>query len=124
MKTVLVTIQYVLLVLFAIWVVVAISYLVFTEFTKGSQKVSSDELRNSMEIATEYRRAGDGWLWNAMNDYLKDDVFTASEYARFKKLQQEVENKVYVGAWKRDDFQFMEKGGIGINKPDGLIERK
>lgn len=84
--------------------------------------VSSTNLRDCMEIATEYRRAGDGWLHNAMNDYLKDDVFTTSEYIRFKQLQREVENKVYMKAWKSDSFQFMEKDGIGINRPEGYIK--
>lgn len=83
-----------------------------------------DQLRDCMEIATQHRETGNLWLYNTMNDCLQDDVFTVTEYIRFKRNQKEVEKRVYIEAWKADDFQFMEKGGIGINKPDGLIERK
>lgn len=83
-----------------------------------------EQLRSCMEVATQYRKDGNLWLYNTMNYYLQDDVFTVTEYARFKRNQLEAEKRAYIEAWRADDFQFMEKDGIGINKPDGLIERK
>jgi hypothetical protein len=81
-----------------------------------------EQLRSCMEVATQYRKTGSLWLYNTMNDCLQDDVFTVTEYMRFKKNQVEVEKRAYIEAWKSDSFQFMEKDGIGINKPEGYIK--
>ena len=88
-----------------------------------TQSLSSEELRECMDIATEYELSGNLELRELLRISLHDGKLTKPEYKYFMRRKEEITTKKCVEYFNDGTYKYMDEN-IGRNFPQGYLGDK